>query len=481
MKNFQRNLNQNNRPSSRVTAMMEIASLPNTNPMQMLAKMFSIFRMPNFQLLSGFLTALLCAVVFHIEAQNQKGKYGTFALTHSTVETVTKGTITDGTVVISNGKIVSVGTNVTIPQGAEVIDCKGQFIYPGMIDGGTNLGLSEVGSDPRTQDFNELGDVDPQMKALTAVNPNAVAIPVTRVSGVTTALTSPSGGIFSGTAALINLHGYTPEQMFAGFEGVVMNYPSGGRRGFFDHRTDEEIKKATEKSLKTLNEVWERAVQYYKVDSATKGKNAGYYPEMQALLPVVKGDMMLLIEVNKAKDITATLKWVKERKISKVALTGVAEGWRVADQLAKAKIPVITGGVLELPTREYDRYDQSYANPGLLKKAGVKVAIRTMEKGNQNFRNLPYHAGFAVAYGMDKADALKAITIVPAEIFGVADKLGSIEVGKSGTLFVCDGDPFETKTQIKQVFIDGWQIPMSSRQTLLYDEFLKREPGLSKK
>ncbi len=117
----------------------------------------------------------------------------------------------------------------------------------------------------------------------------------------------------------------------------------------------------------------------------------------------------------------------------------------------------------------------------MLKKAGVKVAIRSDERSNQNYRNLPYHAGFAVAYGMDKTEALRAITIVPAEIFGVADKLGSIEIGKSATLFVCDGDPFETKTQIKQVFIDGWQIPMVSRQTLLYDEFLKREPGVSKK
>ncbi len=437
--------------------------------------------MKKIQLLTGLFTALLCALVFHIDAQNPKGKYGTFALTNATIETITKGTILNGTVIISNGKIISVGTNVTVPSGAEVIDCKGLFIYPGMIDGGTNLGLSEIGSDPRTQDFNEVGDVVPQMKALTAVNPNAVAIPITRVSGVTTVLTSPSGDLFSGTAALINLHGYTPEQMFAGFEGVVLSFPATGRKGFFDRRTDEEIKKASEVGLKKLNEVWERAVQYHKIDSATQGKNSGYYPEMQVLLPVVRGERVLLIEANASKDIQAALKWVKEKKIGKPVLTGAAEGWRVADEIAKMKIPVITGGVLELPTRDYDRYDQAYANPALLKKAGVKIAIRSSETNNQNYRNLPYHAGFAVAYGMDKTEALRAITIVPAEIFGVADKLGSIEIGKSATLFICDGDPFETKTQIKNVFIEGWQMPMSSRQTLLYDEFLKREPGVSKK
>ncbi|MBI1770369.1 MAG: amidohydrolase family protein [Bacteroidetes bacterium] len=436
--------------------------------------------MKKIQLISGLITALVCALVFHISAQNPKAKYGTFALTNATIETVTKGTLKNGIVVISNGKITAVGENVSIPQGAETIDCKGLFIYPGMIDGGTNIGLSEIGSDPRTQDFSELGDVVPQMKALTAVNPNAVPIPVTRISGVTTAFASPSGDLFAGTGALINLHGYTPEQMYAGFEGVVLNFPRSGRRGGFDRRTDEEIKKASENAMKKINEVWERALQYHKIDSATKGRDAGFYPEMQSLLPVVRGERALLIEVNAEKDIQAALKWVKEKKISKVILTGVAEGWRVADEIAKAKIPVITGGVLELPTRDYDRYDQAYANPSLLLKAGIKVMIRSNETSNQNYRNLPYHAGFAVAYGMDKTEALKAITIVPAEIFGVADKIGSIEVGKSANLFVCDGDPFETKTQVKNVFIDGWQMPMVSRQTLLYDEFLKREPGVKK-
>ncbi|GHM98651.1 amidohydrolase [Cytophagales bacterium WSM2-2] len=436
--------------------------------------------MKKIQLFTGLLSALLCALVFHIDAQNPKGKFGTFALTNATIETVTKGTIRNGTVVISNGKITAVGENVSIPQGAETIDCKGLYIYPGMIDSGTNLGLSEVGSDARTRDFSEIGDIIPQMKALTAVNPNATAIPVTRVSGITTALAVPSGDLFPGTAALINLHGYTPDQMFAGFEGVVMEFPRSGRRGFFDRRTDEEVKKANDNALKRLNEIWDRAVQYHKVDSATNGKGAGYYPEMQALMPVVRGERTLLIEVNPAKDIQAVLKWVKEKKVKKVVLTGVSEGWRVADEIAKAKIPVITGGILELPTREYDRYDQSYASAGQMAKAGVKVIIRSAENGNQNFRNLPYHAGFAVAYGMDKTEALKAITITPAEVFGVADKIGSIEVGKVANLFVCDGDPFETKTQIKNVFIAGWQMPMVSRQTLLYDEFLKRDPGVNK-
>jgi imidazolonepropionase-like amidohydrolase len=436
--------------------------------------------MKKVQSISGIVVAVICLIVLHVEAQSPKAKSGTFALTNATIETVTKGTISGGTVIISNGKITAVGANVAVPQGAEVINCSGKTIYPGMIDGGTRIGLVEIGAVPTAVDQQEEGEVIPQMKALSAVNPNATAIPVTRVSGVTTVLTSPEGGLMPGTAALINLFGYTSEQIYAGFEGVVVIFPNTGRRGFFDRRTDDEIKKGVEKSLKQLNDAWDKAVQYHKLDSTTGGKGLKYYPEMQALLPVVRGQMPLLIEVNAQKDIQAALKWVKEKKVKKVVFTGVLEGWREAENIAKANIPVLTGPVIGIPLRDYDRYDAIYANPGLMKKAGVKVAIRSQEDGNGNYRNLPYHAGFAIAYGMNKEDALKAITIVPAEIFGVGDRLGSIEVGKNATLFVCNGDIFETKTQVSNVFIDGYMIPMESRQTLLYDEFLKREPGLKK-
>ncbi|HEY9006638.1 amidohydrolase family protein [Ohtaekwangia sp.] len=426
-----------------------------------------------------FILILVCAGMFSVQAQSPKAIDGTFALTNATIETVTKGVIQNGTVIISKGKIAAVGTNIPIPAGAEVIDCKGQWIYPGMIDSNTQLGLSEVASDQRTRDFEEVGDIIPQVRAITAVNPNSALIPVTRISGVTTVIASPRGSLISGTAALIDLHGYTPDQMFAGFEGVVMTFPDAGRRGFFDRRTDEELKKDYDKKLNKLNEAWDKAVQYHKIDSASKSKGITYYPEMQALLPVVRGERALLIQANAAKDILNALKWVKDKKIKKVILTGVAEGWRVADEIAKANIPVLAGPVLDLPSRDYDRYDKAYANPGLMKKAGVKVALCTQEDRG-NVRNLPYHAAFAAAYGMGREEALKSVTIVPAEIFGVADRMGSIEVGKNATLFICDGDPFETKTNIKQVFIDGWKIPMVSRQTELYDEFLKREPGLSK-
>ena len=431
-------------------------------------------RLHSFVILTG-----LCLLIpaSASQAQSPKAEGGIFALTHATIVTITKGTITDGTIIMVDGKIHTVGAGLQPPSEAKVIDCTGLYVYPGMIDSGTLLGVTEIGSDPRTQDHNELGEVIPQMRALAAVNPSSVIIPVTRINGVTTVLSMPTSGLFSGTAALINLHGYTADQLAAGFEGIVMNFPVSTRRNRFDQRTEEEINKEFEKAIRQLNDVWDKVKQYHTLDSATHGQ-AGYYPELQALLPVYRGEMTLMIEVEAAKDIRYALKWVEEKKIKKVVLMGVAEGWRAAEAIAKAGIPVITGPMFSLPTRAYDRYDKAYANAGLMKKAGVKVAIRTKE--SENVRNLPYNAGFAAAYGLGKEEALRAVTIVPAEIFGVDDRLGSIEQGKNATLFVCDGDPFEPATQIKQVFIDGWKIPLESRQTLLYNEFLERQPGLEK-
>lgn len=421
----------------------------------------------------------LSMVLLSMVAMSQipKAEKGTFYLSNATIETITNGTIEKGSLIISEGRILEVGTDLSTPADAKIIDCEGLTIYPGMIDGGTSIGLIEVGSDPRTRDNREIGDVIPHVQALTAVNPSSVVLPVTRVNGVTTALTMPSGGLFPGTAALINLHGYTPDQMYAGFKGMVLNFPATGRRGRWDRRTDEEIEEAATKAMKKLNEVWAKALQYHKIDSASKGSKQPYYPEMEALLPVVRGEMKLLINVNTANDIKKAIEWLDGKNLQPV-LCGVLEGWRVAEEIAAAGIPVLAGPVLTNPTRAYDRYDRPYANPGLMQKAGVKVAIRTNE--TENVRNLPYHAGFAATYGMGKEEALKAVTLIPAEIFGVSDHYGSIEKGKVANLFVTDGDAFETKTQVKYVFIHGWNIPMVSRHTQLYEEYLERSPGTAK-
>ncbi|MDP2039564.1 MAG: amidohydrolase family protein [Sulfuricurvum sp.] len=423
-------------------------------------------------LCASMLALLPVAAMAQIDGEFVKPRTGKFLLQNATVVTVTKGTLTNTSVLVENGKIAQVGTNISA-AGAEVIDCTGKFIYPGMIDSGTRLGLVEISSVPETVDYAEVGNVTPNMQALTTVNPNSEAIGVTRVSGVTTVLTVPTGGLFPGTAALINLNGYTPDQMYGGFKAVVMNFPSSGRRGRFDRRSDEDVKKDSEKALKEANEIWGNASKYLELKKS--GAELQFYPEMDQLAKAVSGELPLLIVVDAASDIQNAIKWVEGKNI-KVIFSGVAEGWRVADEIAKAGIPVITGPVQDLPTRQSDRYDTPYANAGKMAKAGVKVALRTDEE--ENVRNLPFHAAFAAAYGLGKEDALKAITINPAEIFGIADQYGSVEAEKRANLIISTGDPLETKSQILHVFIDGYMIPMSNRHIRLYQEFLERSPGL---
>lgn len=436
-----------------------------------------------------FMTFVLATFML-FQQQEEVARQGTYAITNARIETVANGTIERGTIVIEGDRIIAIGETVSIPAGARVIDGTGLHVYPGMIDSGTSLGLTEIGSVAETNDTNEVGDVTPHMDALTAVNPNSVAIPVTRVSGVTTVVAEPSGGLLPGTAAVINLFGYTAEQMTAGgAKMLVLQFPakprSGGGFGGFGRfgqggaggQTPEE---RYNDALAKLNEIWDRAELYHRIVSAYEAEPRGkerpvYAPEMDAMRPVLTGERTLMVKVDAEADILKALEWVKERSLTNVVFSGVNEGWRVADKLAEAGIACLVGPVLATPTRSSDRYDRAYANAGLMADAGVKVAIRTGE--SENVRNLPFNAGFAATYGLGKEAALRAVTLAPAEMFGIADDYGSLEVGKKANLFVSDGDPFETSTNILALFIDGFNVPIESRHIDLYREFLNRDQG----
>jgi imidazolonepropionase-like amidohydrolase len=432
-----------------------------------------------------FMTLLLALGFFlpqQAQHQDDIARQGTYAITNARIETVANGTIERGTVVIEGDRIIAVGENVIIPESARVIDGSGLHVYPGMIDSGTSLGLTEVGSVAETNDTNEIGDITPHMNALTAVNPNSVAIPVTRVSGVTTVIAEPSGGLLPGTAAMINLFGYTAEQMTAGANSVIVQFPQepSGDRPWWGQTGPDRRKERYRNNMAKLNEVFDRAVLYDRIVTAYEADPSGkerpvYAPEMDALRPVLSGDISLMVKVNAADDILKALTWVQDRELPNVVFSGVNEGWRVADQLAEAGFPALVGPVLATPTRSSDRYDRAYANAGLLSEAGVTVALRSGE--SKNVRNLPFNAGFAATYGMGKEAALRAVTLGPAEIFGIDSDYGSIEVGKKANLFVSNGDPFETSTDILALFIDGFNVPIESRHLDLYEEFLNRDAG----
>ncbi|NNE71206.1 MAG: amidohydrolase family protein [Rhodothermales bacterium] len=407
-----------------------------------------------------------------------KAKQGTYAVTNARIETVTNGVIENGTIVVQADRIIAIGANVEVPEGAEIIDANGRSVFPGMIDGGTTLGLTEIGSVQETNDSQEVGDITPQMESLTAINPNAVAIPVTRVSGVTTVVAEPSGGTLPGAASVINLVGYTPEQMSTGTRLQVLSWPTTGRRGFWDRRSDDDIEKAAKESLAKLDDVFDDAELYSGIleawEAGTGDRQPEFAPELAALVPVVRGEMRLMVRVNRAKDIEKAIDWVTERGYMAV-LSGVSEGWRVADKIAESGFPVIVGPVFSTPTRPGDRYDRAYANAGLLNAAGVTVAIRSGE--SENVRNLPFSAGFAATYGMGREAALKAVTINAATALGIDGDYGSLEVGKKANFLVSNGDPFEPATEISEVFIDGFRVPIDSRHIQLYKEFLNRDSG----
>lgn len=402
----------------------------------------------------------------------EKASFGSFLLKNAELHTVTEG-IVAGDLLIQGNKIVQIGESIE-DEKATVIDCSGKKVFPGFMDGGTGLGLQEIESISLTRDYHELGNYNPQAKALTAINPNSVLIPVTRVNGVTTVVSKPRGGTFPGTAAIINLWGYTPSQMSTGVESVVLEFPRTGKRSRWDRRSKEEIEKQSKEKMAELDLFWSKSVSYHELHSKNNGA-VGYNPELEAMRNVLDRNQKLMIVVNQKQDILKAIEWVKDKNVD-VVFSGVSEGYFVADSIAKANIPAIVGYIIKNPSGSFKRFDLQYKNASILHSAGVKVAIMTGE--NENVRNLPYHAGFTAAYGLGKEEAIKAITINFAEIFGLEKDYGSLTEGKRANLFICDGDPFEPKTKIEQVFINGYKIPMQSRHSQLYDEFLERYPGV---
>jgi len=441
---------------------------------------------PRLQSLSAVLTLFLAVLLtLPAHAQKQPGYQGPFALTNAQIIVAPGDTIDTGTVVIRDDSIAAVGPNITAPENARVIDGEGLTVYPGFIDSGTHLGIAEVGSLPETRDYNEIGELSAHMNALTAVNPNSVHIPTTRVHGITSVITEPENGILPGTAALIGLHGYTPEQMHLG--GVTLtklDFPSVGRDGPSDDRSPETIQKEADKALNKLNELWTEAERYARIDSAVAvqpetRRQPEFVPAMEGLIPVIRGEQPLMISANAAPDISKALDWAEERGVlDQVILSGAMEGWRVADEIAEASVPVLVGSIMQPPSRESDRYDKAYRTPGLLHEAGATVALRSGK--TENVRNLVFHAGFAAAHGLGKTEALRAVTTTPAQIFDVEDHVGTIEAGKRANLFVANGDPFQPDTDVQHLFIDGYKLPLENRATKLYDEFRNRNPGLTK-
>lgn len=416
--------------------------------------------------------------------QNLLGKSGTFAIRNARIITVSGATIESGTVVIKDGKIEAVGASVSIPSGAEIIDGKGLSVFPGMIDAATNMGLSEIqlSADP-TVDVQEAGDMNSNAKAIVGINPHTSHVNVTRINGITTVHSAPTGGIISGQSAVINLWGSTQEQMaVVPTHSLVINFPRVTTFSFVPGVGPQQLDfnealRQRDRRLDDLKKLFKAAEEYaFAKEAFEKDKTLPKIKtdlKMEAMIPYIRGQKTILFTAERANDIKGVVKFVEDTKVKGI-IVGGQEAWKVADGLKKNNIGVIYTNIYSLPVRDDDGYDDLFNAPAKMAQAGIKFCIATGDTG-QEVRDLPYHAGLASAHGLSKEDALKSVTLYAAQVLGIADKMGSIEVGKVANIVVTTGDILEPRSDVKYLFINGRLIPLTSRHTELFERFKDRK------
>jgi imidazolonepropionase-like amidohydrolase len=434
-----------------------------------------------------FVFALICSALLGstISAQSAKAP-AAYAIKGGKVFTLAGPPIDNGTVVIRNGKIVAVGANIPVPDDAQVIDATGLEVYPGMFDAVTQIGLAEISQVSATIDTSELGDYNPELIAATAVNPASAYIPVTRANGITEVIAAPgtagfdaqAGGLITGQASAFNLAGWTMDDMQINRSvAMVVNWPSIQTRSFdfatfsIKEKPFTDARKEYDKSINDLSDWIDRARHYAQVKE--KGSPALYERDLklESLIPVVQGKLPLLIVADDQRDIRNAVEFCTKRNL-KMILAGGAEAWKEKDLLKAKGIPVILGPTERIPDKEDTPYDKPMTQPSELFAAGIPFAFSSF--GTSFSRRLPQYAGASVAYGLSHDEALKATMLNAAQIFGLADQLGTLESGKLGNIIVTNGDPLELQTQVKYLFIKGQLTSLDNRHSDFYEKYRKR-------
>lgn len=401
-------------------------------------------------------------------------------LVNATFHTVDGAPIADGRLRIEDGRIAALGGAEVSTDNAEVIDLGGREVYPGMIAANTVMGLVEVEAVRATVDEAEVSAIKPEVRAEVAVNPDSELIPVTRANGVLSALARPqpgAEGILIGRSALLQLDGWTWEQMTVkSAVGVHLEWPTRLVPEGLPAKVVQELLKAQEGKRRRLDAAIAEARAY----AVTRAAGPVDPPDLrwEAMLPVLERESPLFVHANDAESIEDALAFARENTL-RIVLVGGIEAWRVAALLKREEVPVIIAGTHVLPLRRFDPVDAVYANPAVLHAAGVRFAIASPGDGfsTSNERNLPYQAASAVAHGLPLDEGLKAVTLYPAQILGVADRLGSLAVGKDATLFVADGHPLEARTQVLRAWIGGREIDLNNRHRQLYEKYQQKYAG----
>ena len=400
--------------------------------------------------------------------------------------TITHGVIENGVLVMQGGKIAAVGAagSVSLPGGAQVIDAAGMTIYPGLIDSETQLGLTEISAEAMTNDLVEMSDeIMPHMHTAEAFHAESALIPVARMNGITNAVVAPeSSDTLPGQDSFIQLAGASATEMLLIRDNAMpLNFTGDERRnkGGFEKRKFPSTRMGLAAQLRqTFLDAQDYKAKWAeyerkKADAVRDKKSEPAPPKhdlkLEALLPYLEGKKTIVLAAEGPSDLETAVSLANEFKL-KFVLNHISHSQAVLDYVAGLKVPVIVGPIYEAP-KEDERYDTVFKLPAELYKRGVKIAFASYSA--HNVRNLPDQAGYATAFGLPYDEALKAITINPAEIWGVADKLGSLEVGKTANVVVAQGDPLDVKTDVKHVFIEGREVPMTDRQTRLRDEYSK--------
>ena len=415
-----------------------------------------------------------------------------YALVGATLHPVDAADILNGTLLIEDGVIRALGSEVPLPENCPTVSLAGLHVYPGLIDAGTTLGLVEIGKVRETHDFAEAGQFQPDLRAGVAINPDSELIPVARAGGITAMHVRPVGGIISGQTSIAQLAGWTvPDLLLVESAGLQVNWPNGDKR----QESIDELRRFLKVGriydrVRTAMSSQESRVESQEPESQSrKSRDESQKPEnaedssltldysltidarFEALRPFVRGEKSVHIEADSRQQIVEAVQFAKEESL-KIVITGGTDAWKVAALLKEREVPVIVGPTMKHPVEDYDPFDATYANPGRLWEAGVRFCIRSNNASNS--RNAPFEAAIAVAYGLPEAEALKSVTLSSAEILGVADRIGSLTPGKRADVIITDGSPLITTSQVRGVIIAGRPFAPESRQTKLAEKYRER-------
>jgi imidazolonepropionase-like amidohydrolase len=424
----------------------------------------------------AILVIVVVAVVVFVLAQEDGDRY---LIKNATIIPVEGESLENADLLIEGGKIAAMGDAIPAPDGTTIIDAAGMFVYPGFIDGHTHLGLTEVASITSTVDIREMGKENPELKVSWAINPHSVHFRTSRINGTTTALVAPSGGTYPGMSALVKMDGWIIDEMLVKDAATsFINFPMSPRptRGTRMGPQTQAKVDVTAKLVEKIQEYLAEVRHYMKLRKQGAEDPSIVAPDLnpkhEALAPVLDGTLPVIISVEKAKDIELAIQFVQEEKI-KAIFRGCVQGGKVADKIKEADIPVIIDDLYTGPLEPEDGYDAPFRNVSELANAGVQICFSSGRDPALG-KDLTYHAARAVAFGLDRDEAIRALTINPARIFGIDDRVGSLKVGKDADLFITTGDPLDLMSEVKHLFINGKDMDLGNWWQNLYDTWRKR-------